>query len=101
MGVRAFFFQKLKFFIRNRARCVYTDNFGNSYYSRVVRGKEQRWVTYGGRADPSTVPARCHLWLHYTCDEILPECGGSVHVPNMTGTDNAYHPHKATPPNAS
>ena len=94
MGVRAFLSEKLNFFIKNRARCVHKDSVGNSYYSQVIGGKERRWVVYGGKADPSTIPAGCHIWLHYTGDEILPENCKTSRVPNPTGTSRAYHPHK-------
>ncbi|MCU7611259.1 NADH-ubiquinone oxidoreductase subunit NDUFA12 family protein [Anaplasma capra] len=83
----------LEFLTKLRRRCVHVDEFGNRYYSAVVRGSERRWVVYGGRADPSTVTARCHLWLHYTSDDLPPAKGSGKHVPNLTGTAHAYHPH--------
>ncbi|ABD44049.1 NADH-ubiquinone oxidoreductase subunit NDUFA12 family protein [Anaplasma phagocytophilum] len=97
MGVRAFFLKMFNFLTRKRACLVYTDHLGNSYYSRVVRGKERRWVVYASKADPSTVPAGCHLWLHYTSDHIVADRSKSVHIPNFTGTNHAYHPHKTSP----
>ncbi|MGN7661344.1 MAG: NADH-ubiquinone oxidoreductase subunit NDUFA12 family protein [Anaplasma sp.] len=75
-------------------KCVHVDNFGNRYYAAVLRGKEHRWVIYGRGADPSTVTARCHLWLHYTSDELPPAKGKRKHIPNLTGTAHAYHPHR-------
>ncbi|WP_225307931.1 NADH-ubiquinone oxidoreductase subunit NDUFA12 family protein [Anaplasma marginale] len=74
-------------------RCVHVDSFGNRYYSAMVRGRERRWVVYGGKADPSTVAARFHLWLHYTSEDLPPAKGNRQHIPNLTGTPDAYHPH--------
>ncbi|MFV9921792.1 NADH-ubiquinone oxidoreductase subunit NDUFA12 family protein [Anaplasma ovis] len=73
---------------------MHVDSFGNRYYSATVRGKERRWVVYGGKVDPSTVTARCHLWLHYTTDDLPPAKGNRQHIPNLTGTACAYHPHR-------
>lgn len=94
MGVRAFLLRKVGAFFKTRgAVCVHRDHFGNAYYSKVINGKERRWVVYGDRVDPSMVPASCHLWLHYTSDELLPS-SKSEHIPNCTGTEHAYHPSK-------
>ncbi|MFV9838490.1 MAG: NADH-ubiquinone oxidoreductase subunit NDUFA12 family protein [Aaplasma endosymbiont of Hyalomma asiaticum] len=94
MGVRAFLSKTLGFFAKSAAKCVHTDSLGNSYYSQFVGGKERRWVVYKSNADPSTIPAGCHIWLHYSGDEILPESSKKVRTPNLTGTSRAYHPHK-------
>ena len=94
MGVRAFLSKTLRFFTKSAAKCVHTDSLGNSYYSQFVGGKEHRWVVYKGKADPSMIPAGCHIWLHYSGDEILPESGKSVRMSNLTGTSRAYHPRK-------
>ncbi|QJC27202.1 hypothetical protein ANPL_00400 [Anaplasma platys] len=94
MGVRAFLLRKLGAFLKTRrASCLYRDYLGNAYYSKVVNGKERRWVVCGDKVDPSMIPASCHLWLHYTSDELLPS-SKETHLPNCTGTERAYHPHK-------
>ena len=92
----SFFKRLVHFFRRSKTHCVHVDSLGNRYYSKMVRGKERRWVVYRGNPDPSMVPAECHVWLHYTSDTILPtksDC--KVHMSNLTGTAGAYHPNKS------
>jgi NADH:ubiquinone oxidoreductase subunit len=55
---------------------VGTDAAGNRYFidRRPSRGRlrVRRWVVYHGVADPSSIPAEWHPWLHYTTDEPVP-----------------------------
>lgn len=78
------------------------DEFGNRYYqSRFApkQGRHKRWVLYKGIAEPSKVPAHWHGWLHYTHDKAPPKdqkakkySWQKEHIPNLTGTPNAYVP---------
>lgn len=86
---------------------VGTDQFGNRYYKKKgaahgesgaydKRKREKRWVIYKGKAEPSKVPAEWHGWLHYTLDAPLVsrphQPWEKEHLPNLTGTENAYLP---------
>lgn len=81
------------------------DEFGNSYFrgkkgrkSRIGGNREQRWVVYAKKDDPSSVPADWHGWLHHTMiapptEQPLPhKQWEQPHLPNKTGTDQAYFP---------
>lgn len=77
------------------------DMFGNVYYSARradAAGKVRRWVMYNGLAEPSKVPPMWHAWLHYMTDmtpdehPIQPYDWQKDHLPNLTGTVNAYKP---------
>jgi NADH:ubiquinone oxidoreductase subunit len=78
-------------------RLVGTDQFGNRYFTEKKASKGKRWVLYKGKAEPTKVPPEWHGWLHYTLDAPLT---GNVthygwekpHLPNLTGTVNAYVP---------
>lgn len=91
-----------------KGELVGTDQFGNRYY-REKRGRrlqpgggresrERRWVIYNGEAEASRVPPLWHGWLHHTIDEVPTDAARKrypwqkEHVPNMTGTAQAYHP---------
>jgi NADH:ubiquinone oxidoreductase subunit len=72
------------------------DNFGNRYYE--TKDGKRRWVIYAGTVEASRVPPEWHGWLHYTTD-VLPVAGGPPrmawqkdHLPNLTGTGDAYRP---------
>ena len=80
---------------------VGTDEFGNNYYrgkGKKLHGRERRWVVYQGRPEASKVPAEWHAWLHHTVQEPLTEEASKSrpwqqpHIPNLTGTANAYRP---------
>ncbi len=84
-----------------RGKLVGVDEFANRYYKgkRQRRyGREQRWVLYKGRQDPTRIPPEWHAWLHHTCDEPLTEAAAQApswqkeHQPNRTGTVAAYRP---------
>ncbi|WP_419796924.1 MAG: NADH:ubiquinone oxidoreductase subunit NDUFA12 [Terasakiella sp.] len=79
---------------------VGTDEFGNKYYrnKKKLQGRERRWVVYRGVTEASKVPAEWHAWLHHTVSEPLTEEATQAkqwqkeHLPNLTGTTNAYFP---------
>ncbi len=85
-----------RFFTWRKGERVGEDGFGNVYY-RERKGR-RRWVIYNGLAEPSTVPAEWHGWLHYTVDVLPSEQDYTAHDwqkphrPNMTGTTAAYRP---------
>jgi NADH:ubiquinone oxidoreductase subunit len=82
---------------------ISTDAYGNRYFRakggrRRSDGKERRWVVYAGEPDGSKVPPEWNAWLHHTT-AVPPTDGGSpkapwqtAHVPNLTGTAQAYRP---------
>jgi NADH:ubiquinone oxidoreductase subunit len=81
--------------------CVGTDARGNRYYRakrRRTARRERRWVLFDGAAEASKVPPEWHAWLHHTRDDIPGDDAGRVrpwqqeHVPNLTGTPEAYRP---------
>ncbi len=88
-------------FTKMRGELVGTDEQGNRYFQdkRITPGpRRKRWVIYNGEAEASRVPPDWHGWLHYTTDT-PPPAGGLPrkpwqrdHLPNLTGTPNAYHP---------
>ncbi len=87
---------------------VGTDELGNRYY-RTRDGKidpalgfERRWVIYNGYAEASTIPPGWHAWIHHTVD-VTPAAEAvelrewqKPHVPNLTGTPQAYRPPGST-----
>ncbi len=77
------------------------DNLGNVYYrGKPRRGqkRERRWVMYKDKAEASLVPPEWHGWLHFQTDSLPDENSKyrktwqKPHLPNMTGTDQAYLP---------
>jgi NADH:ubiquinone oxidoreductase subunit len=76
------------------------DEFGNRYYKE--RNGKRRWVTYRDLADASKVPPDWHGWLHHTVDVpptdmgYRPKSWQRPHLPNMTGTAQAYRPPGST-----
>ncbi len=79
------------------------DPFGNRYFKEKGKptgplGRERRWVLYKGSPEASKVPAAWHIWLHYTTNQLPDEQAVEVnaweeeHLPNLTGTEFAYHP---------
>jgi NADH:ubiquinone oxidoreductase subunit len=80
---------------------VGVDRFGNSYYrgrGMKLNKRERRWVVYKGLPEASKIPAEWHAWLHHTVKEPLTEAAAQphswqkIHMPNLTGTLNAYRP---------
>ena len=78
-----------------KGRLVGEDQFGNRYY--MAKSGDRRWVIYAGAPEGSAVPPEWHAWLHRTVDEPptgerKPITWEKEHVPNLTGTQAAYHP---------
>jgi len=79
---------------------VGADEFGNKYYRNKTKlnGRERRWVIYKGKKEASKIPPEWHAWIHHTCDAPLSEAAAQPedwqvqHIPNLTGTLNAYRP---------
>ena len=73
------------------------DNFGNKYYESKS-GK--RWVIYADEIDASKIPVEWYSWIHFTKNKIEKKhelekySWQKPHHPNLTGTDEAYHPNK-------
>lgn len=82
-----------KFFIKLCAKKVGTDEFGNQYYENKAK---KRFVIYNGQSEPSKVPMTWHGWLHHYGKEIPSENSKhsweKTHLPNLSGTKNAYSP---------
>ncbi|HEX7006200.1 MAG TPA: NADH:ubiquinone oxidoreductase subunit NDUFA12 [Alphaproteobacteria bacterium] len=83
-----------------KGEAVGTDSFGNRYYQeRKPRpgARRRRWVVYNGDPEASRVPPEWHAWLHYNLDKPPleprpPRPWQKPHVPNLTGTPQAYRP---------
>lgn len=85
-----------------RGEFVGEDEFANRYYrapSRVPRSiRERRWAVYSGYAEPSSIPAAWHGWIHHTVDHpptsraYVARPWEKPHQPNLTGTPYAYRP---------
>jgi NADH:ubiquinone oxidoreductase subunit len=92
-----------------KGELVGSDRYGNRYYRmkgqrKLTQGggresRERRWIVYAGPAEASAVPAEWHGWLHHTFDAPPTEAEQNQryfwqkdHVPNMTGTAQAYRP---------
>jgi NADH:ubiquinone oxidoreductase subunit len=82
------------------------DAFGNIYYRKpgpdAALGFERRWVIYSGVADGSLTPPGWYGWLHHTVDTpppaetYKPHDWELPHLPNMTGTPQAWRPPGST-----
>ena len=87
-------------FTRLHGELVGTDSFGNRYYvDRRTKGKkrERRWVMYKGAPEASKVPPEWHAWLHWNLPKppvqgTQPKPWQKPHLPNLTGTSQAYLP---------
>ena len=73
------------------------DSFGNKYYESKS-GK--RWIIYIDEVDASKIPSEWYSWIHFTNNNIENKHDlkkyewQKSHLPNQTGTENAYHPNK-------
>ncbi|MDB5438996.1 MAG: NADH:ubiquinone oxidoreductase subunit [Caulobacteraceae bacterium] len=96
----------IHFTIAKRGVFVGQDEFGNKYYQAKDNkdsydDRKRRWVTYNGLAEASRVPPDWHGWLHYTFDEpptvdpLMRRAWEKDHIPNMTGTVEAWRPQGA------
>lgn len=85
-----------KLCIKLSATKVGSDEFGNEYYQNKSK---KRFVIYKGQSEPTKVPMTWHGWLHYYSDEIPGEISKKswekTHLPNLSGTKNAYSPNNA------
>ena len=84
------------------------DEAGNAYYRTrggakdPALGYERRWVIYNGPSEGSATPPGWYGWLHYTVDtpptkeDYKPYGWEKPHLPNQTGTANAYRPAGST-----
>src|SRR4051794_30154722 len=87
-------------FTRLHGEQVGTDSFGNRYFiDRRTKGqkRERRWVLYKGAPEASRVPREWHAGLHWTLasppvQATQPKSWQKPHVPNLTGTNQAYLP---------
>lgn len=91
-----------RIYTRLRGRHVGTDEFGNKYYvqSKGIGpvGVPRRWVIFAKGAEATNISADWHGWMHYTTDtppiaeayQVKP--WQKPHVPNRTGTPDAYRP---------
>ncbi|MEL6610200.1 MAG: NADH:ubiquinone oxidoreductase subunit NDUFA12 [Pseudomonadota bacterium] len=72
------------------------DSVGNTYYRNADDSK--RWVMFNGLAEASRVEPEWHGWLHRTWDEpptdrpLVHKPWEKEHLPNLTGTAQAYAP---------
>jgi len=81
-------------------RLVGQDKFGNMYFeNKELPYGQHRWVEYqADDYDASQVTAEWHAWLHHMVDEDpvsqppAPVVYQREHIPNTTGTKDAYHP---------
>lgn len=93
-----------KILIKLSSQKVGSDEFNNEYYQNK-NGK--RFVVYQGIAEPSKVPAEWHGWLHYSSDLAPVKINTGrlpwqkIHIPNMTGTKEAYSPKNSSSKNTN
>lgn len=72
------------------------DEQGNVYYQ--TKDGKRRWVIYNGEIEGSRIAPDWHGWLHHTWDEppskqpIAHKAWEKPHLPNLTGTAEAYAP---------
>ncbi|MDO5632408.1 MAG: NADH:ubiquinone oxidoreductase subunit NDUFA12 [Paracoccus sp. (in: a-proteobacteria)] len=85
-----------QFWTWRHGKKVGEDDQGNVFY-QTADGK-RRWVIYNGEAEASRISPEWHGWLHHTWDqpptkEPLPHrAWEEPHLPNRTGTAQAYLP---------
>mgnify|MGYP002640991661 CR=1 FL=1 len=84
-----------KILIRLSSKKIGSDEFDNNYFQNKD-GK--RFVVYNGMAEPSKIPFEWHGWMHYTTNTPPIQMNThklswqKIHLPNLTGTKNAYSP---------
>ena len=82
-----------------KGKLVGKDYYGNCYFEEKKSLKPRRWVIYKGDNEASKTVPEWNRWLHYTTD-VVPNVTTETkewqkpHIPNMTGTLNAYDPSK-------
>jgi NADH:ubiquinone oxidoreductase subunit len=91
-----------RFYTWRKGEYVGSDEFGNKYYrakSAIPDSiRERRWVVYNGYSEASAIPPGWHGWMHHRTDQppgkdaAHPYAWQKAHIPNQTGTPNAYRP---------
>ncbi|MBC9245884.1 NADH:ubiquinone oxidoreductase subunit NDUFA12 [Paracoccus sp. 11-3] len=72
------------------------DEQGNIFYQ--TKDGKRRWVIYNGESEASRITPEWHGWLHHTWAEpptkapLQHRPWEKPHLPNLTGTVEAYHP---------
>ena len=85
-----------RLFTWRRGEEVGRDGRGNVYYQSD--GGRRRWVIYAGESDATTVAPEWHGWLHHiwavppTKAPLPVKPWEKPHLPNLTGTAEAYAP---------
>ncbi len=85
-----------QFFTWRKGEKVGEDDQGNVFYRNA--DDSRRWVIFNGEAEASRVAPEWHGWLHRTWDAPptkapLPrKTWEKPHLPNLTGTAQAYAP---------
>ncbi|MDT0683374.1 NADH:ubiquinone oxidoreductase subunit NDUFA12 [Roseicyclus sp. F158] len=85
-----------QFFTWRNGVKVGEDDAGNIFY-RSKTG-DRRWVIFNGMAEASRVSPDWHGWLHHTFEDppaerpLQHKPWEKPHLPNLTGTDEAYAP---------
>ncbi|MFN3826234.1 MAG: NADH:ubiquinone oxidoreductase subunit NDUFA12 [Micavibrio sp.] len=85
-----------------KAHYVGEDQAGNRYYEAAARKgykRPRRYVRYKKSIEATNVPPEWHGWLHFQTNTIPTGQAQTFrrewqkpHVPNMTGTTQAYRP---------
>jgi NADH:ubiquinone oxidoreductase subunit len=95
-------------FTKRYGQFVGADEFGNKYYRAFGHqidpsmGHERRWVTYNGPVEASNIPPGWRGWLSHTHtlppseETYVAHAWEQPHVPNRTGTPQAYRPSGST-----
>jgi NADH:ubiquinone oxidoreductase subunit len=79
-----------------RGKKVGEDAQGNIFYQSADGSR--RWVIYRGEAEASRVAPEWHGWLHHTWQDpptarpIASKVWEKPHLPNLTGSEQAYRP---------
>jgi|TARA_Y100000389_G_C17470886_1_gene530640 NADH:ubiquinone oxidoreductase subunit len=85
-----------KFLIRLFNNKVGSDDFGNEYF--LSKDKKKRYIVYNGIVEATKIPSEWHIWIHYKTNKIPSSYQNKKffwqksHLPNLTGTQNAYYP---------
>ena len=72
------------------------DAEGNKFY--ISKDGKKRWVIFNGEIEATRITPEWHAWLHKIVDETPLEKPRTIkgwekdHLPNQTGTVNAYAP---------
>lgn len=89
------------FDVGRRGAFVGEDEMGNRYFQErktSLDGRHRRWVLYKGYAEGSKVSPDWHGWMAHTFEHppttepFSLKAWEKSHVPNMTGTLNAWRP---------